>query len=64
MCDLATVLPVETALADAAATLAANLVSTEVDIQSALDQVGSIPGMLGVLILKGGKLGRTGGPSH
>jgi uncharacterized protein len=59
-CDLATVFSVDAALADAAATLAANLVSTEADIQSALDRVGSIPGILGVLIIKGDKLGMTG----
>lgn len=59
-CDLATVFSADTALADAAATLAANLVSTEADIQSALDRVGSIPGILGVLIIKGNKLGMTG----
>jgi ApbE superfamily uncharacterized protein (UPF0280 family) len=60
-CDLATVFSVDTALADAAATLAANLVRTEADIQSALDRVGAIPGILGVLIIKGDKLGMTGG---
>ncbi|MGD9939683.1 MAG: UPF0280 family protein [Clostridia bacterium] len=60
-CDLATVFAADTALADAAATLAANLVRTEADIQSALDRVGSIPGILGVLIIKGDKLGMTGG---
>jgi ApbE superfamily uncharacterized protein (UPF0280 family) len=59
-CDLATVFSEDTALADAAATLAANLVSTEADIQSALDRVGSIPGILGVLVIKGDKLGMTG----
>ena len=59
-CDLATVFSADTALADAAATLDANLVSTEADIQSALDRVGSIPGILGLLIIKGDKLGMTG----
>ncbi|MFH2115751.1 MAG: UPF0280 family protein, partial [Spirochaetota bacterium] len=59
-CDLATVFSEDSALADAAATLAANLVSTEADIQPALDRVGSIPGILGVLIIKGDKLGMTG----
>ncbi len=59
-CDLATVFSEDTALADAAATLAANLVSTEADIEPALERVGSIPGILGVLIIKGDKLGMTG----
>ena len=59
-CDLATVFSADTALADAAATLAANLVSTEADIQPALERVGAIPGILGLLIIKGDKLGMTG----
>jgi ApbE superfamily uncharacterized protein (UPF0280 family) len=59
-CDLATVFSADTALADAAATLAANLVSTEADIQPALERVGAIPGILGILIIKGDKLGMTG----
>lgn len=59
-CDLATVFSVDTALADAAATLAANLVSTEADIQPTLERVGAIPGILGLLIIKSGKLGITG----
>jgi uncharacterized protein len=59
-CDLATVFSADTALADAAATLAANLVSTEADIQPTLERVGAIPGILGLLIIKGGKLGMTG----
>ena len=59
-CDLATVFSADTALADAAATLAANLVRAEADIQAALDRVAAIPGILGVLIIKGNKLGMTG----
>jgi hypothetical protein len=59
-CDLATVFSVDTALADAAATLAANLVSTEADIEPALERIGAIPGIMGVLIIKGNKLGMKG----
>lgn len=59
-CDLATVFSADTALADAAATLAANLVKTEADIEEALERVGAIPGIRGVLIIKGDKLGMKG----
>lgn len=59
-CDLATVVARDAALADAAATLAANLVRTEADIPAALQHVAAIPGVSGLLLVKGGKIGVAG----
>lgn len=59
-CDLATVFSRDTALADAAATLAGNLVSKIQDIDSALEWVGNIPGILGVVIIKEERIGMLG----
>ncbi|MBU0926459.1 MAG: UPF0280 family protein [Spirochaetes bacterium] len=59
-CDLATVVSADTALADAVATLAANLVSRPEDIDRALAAAGDIPGVLGVLIVKGDRIGMRG----
>jgi ApbE superfamily uncharacterized protein (UPF0280 family) len=59
-CDLAVVASANAALADAAATLAANLVSTPADVEHALDTVGGIPGVSGVFILMGDAVGMTG----
>jgi ApbE superfamily uncharacterized protein (UPF0280 family) len=59
-CDLATVVARNAALADAAATRAANLVKTPADIDAALDIIASIPGIDGVLIVKGDRVGLTG----
>lgn len=58
--DLATVTAADGALADAAATLAGNLVRTDRDIAAALDRVCSIPGVLGALIVVGEKVGFEG----
>ncbi len=59
-CDLATVVAKDAALADAAATLAANLVKTVGDVEPALNQIVSIEGVSGVLIVKDGHAGLAG----
>ena len=59
-CDLATVTAGSGALADAAATQAANLVRDAADIDAALQRIGGIPGVLGVLIVKDGRIGMVG----
>jgi hypothetical protein len=59
-CDLATVVAPDAALADAAATLAANLVKAVADVESALDRVAAIEGVSGVLIVKDGHVGLAG----
>jgi ApbE superfamily uncharacterized protein (UPF0280 family) len=59
-CDLATVTAADGALADAAATLAANLVKVEADIDGALERVAALPGIGGVLIVKGERVGMAG----
>jgi len=59
-CDLATVVAVDAALADAAATLAANLVRRAEDVQGALERVAGIPGVQGLLIVKGERVGVAG----
>ena len=59
-CDLATVVAKDGALADAAATLAANLVKTVADVEPALNHMVSIEGVSGVLIVKDGHVGLAG----
>ena len=59
-CDLATVVSADGALADAAATLACNLVHKPEDIPETLDRVSSIRGILGLVIVKGEKIGLAG----
>ena len=59
-CDLATVFSKDASLADAAATLAGNLVSAEEDIAPALERIMSIEGIQGVLIIKNERLGMAG----
>ena len=59
-CDLATVMAKDTALADAAATRAANLVRTVDDIDAALDNIIAIEGIDGVMIVKEGRVGLAG----
>jgi ApbE superfamily uncharacterized protein (UPF0280 family) len=59
-CDLATVVAKDAALADAAATLAANLVKTVSDVETALNQIVSIEGISGVMIVKDGHAGLAG----
>jgi ApbE superfamily uncharacterized protein (UPF0280 family) len=59
-CDLATVVAKDAALADAAATLAANLVKTADDIDPALEHITSIQGIHGVVIVKNDRIGLAG----
>lgn len=59
-CDLATVVSKDAGLADAAATLAANLVQSAKDTARAIETVCAIPGVDGVLIVKEGKIGIGG----
>jgi ApbE superfamily uncharacterized protein (UPF0280 family) len=59
-CDLATVVAKDTALADAAATQAANLVKTQEDVEITLNEIASIEGIDGVLIVKDGQVGLAG----
>jgi uncharacterized protein len=59
-CDLATVVARDGALADAAATLACNLVNAAEDVERALDAVLAIPGVDGLLLVKGGRIGVAG----
>ncbi len=59
-CDLATVVAKDAALADAAATMAANGVSSPADIEPALNRIAAIPGVAGVLIIQEGQIGLAG----
>jgi ApbE superfamily uncharacterized protein (UPF0280 family) len=59
-CDLATVVSTNASLADAAATLAANLVRTTDDIDPTLGHILAIPGILGVLLVKDDRIGLAG----
>jgi len=59
-CDLATVVAKDAALADAAATQAANFVRTVEDVDSALERIAGIEGIEGVLIVKDDRIGLAG----
>jgi ApbE superfamily uncharacterized protein (UPF0280 family) len=59
-CDLATVTSKDAALADAAATLACNLVKTSADIPRVLERIVNITGILGVLLIKDEQVGVAG----
>lgn len=59
-CDLATVVASDAALADAAATLAANLVTTAADVDAALEHIVGIEGIQGILIVKDDRVGLAG----
>ena len=59
-CDLATVISKDAALADAAATLACNLVESVADVAGVLERIGALPGICGVLIIKADKVGLAG----
>jgi ApbE superfamily uncharacterized protein (UPF0280 family) len=59
-CDLATVVSKNAALADAAATQAANLVKAEEDVNPALERIAAIEGIEGVLIVKNDRVGLAG----
>lgn len=58
--DAATVVSHSCALADATATALGNLVNTESDIEAAIEQGAAIPGILGIIIIKGKSLGAWG----
>jgi len=59
-CDLATVVSKDAALADAAATRAANLVKTAEDVDTALEQIAAIEDIDGVMIVKDARVGLAG----
>ena len=59
-CDLATVVAADAALADAAATQAANLVRSAEDVDPALRRIAAIEGIDGVMIVKNDRVGLAG----
>jgi len=59
-CDLATVVAKDAALADAAATQAANLVTEAEQIDAALEKIAAIEGIDGVMIVKNDRVGLAG----
>ncbi|MGI6656825.1 MAG: UPF0280 family protein [Desulfobulbus sp.] len=59
-CDLATVVSADAALADAAVTLVCNLIRSERDLDPVLNDVGTLPGIAGILAVKGKKIGLFG----
>jgi len=59
-CDLATIASKDAALADAAATLACNSVHSAADFDRVLAAVSAIPGVLGLLLVKGDDLAMCG----
>lgn len=59
-CDLATAVASDAALADAAATQAANLIKTEHDVNPTLERINAIPGIHGILIVKDDRIGLAG----
>jgi ApbE superfamily uncharacterized protein (UPF0280 family) len=59
-CDLATVVAKDAAVADAAATEAANLVDTVEEVNPALERIAAIEGVEGVLIVKDDRIGLAG----
>lgn len=59
-CDLAAVVACDAALADAAATCAANLVSSAEDINPTLERIVAVQGVGGVMIAKADKIGLAG----
>ncbi|MDI6450084.1 UPF0280 family protein [Anaerobaca lacustris] len=59
-CDLATVVARDAALADAAATLAANLVRTVEDVDAALEHIVAIDGIDGLVVVKDDRVGLAG----
>ncbi|MCE5185978.1 MAG: UPF0280 family protein [Planctomycetaceae bacterium] len=60
LCDLAVIAARDAALADAAATLAANLVRKKEDVTEAMNKIMEIPGLGGVLIIKDQYVGLAG----
>lgn len=60
LCDLATAVSKDAALADAAATHAANLVKTVENVDGALERIMAIEGVDGVMIVKDTRVGLAG----
>jgi hypothetical protein len=60
LCDLATIVAKDAALADAAATQAGNLVKTVHDVDAALERISAIDGIDGVLLVKDDRVGLAG----
>jgi hypothetical protein len=60
LCDLATIVAKDAALADATATEAGNLVKTADDIDAALERILRIEGVDGVLLVKDDRVGLAG----
>jgi len=60
VCDLATVVAKDAALADAAATMAANLVRTVGEVDAALERIAGIDGIDGVMIVQNDHVGLAG----
>ena len=60
LADAAIIVSNSAALADAAATAVGNLVRAEEDIQAALDFGQTIEGILGIVIIKGDRMGAWG----
>jgi ApbE superfamily uncharacterized protein (UPF0280 family) len=59
-CNLATAVAKDAALADAAATQAANFVKTIEDVDSTLERIAAIEGIEGVMIIKNDRVGLAG----
>ncbi len=59
-CDLATVAAKDAALADAAVTLVCNRIRSAADLTPVLNDAGQIPGVDGIFVVKGGKVGMWG----
>ena len=59
-CDLATVFSKSGALADAAATLACNMIKNEKDISRTIDYIVNIEGIIGIFAVKNDKVGIGG----
>ena len=60
LCDLATIVAKDAALADAAATQAGNLVKTVTDVDAALESILRIEGIDGVMLVKDDRVGLAG----
>ncbi len=60
LCDLATIVAKDAALADAAATQAGNLVKTIRDVDAALERIIAIDGVDGVMLVKDDRVGLAG----
>ena len=59
-CDLATVFSASGALADAAATLACNMIKEDGDVKKTVDQIMSIEGITGIFAVKNDRVGIGG----